>query len=205
MSVTNDPVVYIVDDDPQMLQTLRLLVDSVGYQVQTYKAAEEFFEDRSRLGKQPECLILDLCLPGMDGVSFHAKLIEEGINIPIIMISAFGDIPTAVNSIKLGAVDFLEKPFNRVDLLRQIRVALDKKTDQLAAQEETEVTAARLTMLTSREREILDRMVIGETTKQIAELFDISTKTVAKHQTRVLSKMGVTNAVELVHLMKDLK
>jgi len=200
---TNEPIIHIVDDDPQMLSTLKMLVESVGCEARAYSAVEDFLAQKDELGRCPECLILDLCLPGVDGVNFHKKLIEEGIDIPVIIISAFGDVPTAVESMKAGAVDFMAKPFNRVDLLRQVQVALDLREKQLVKEDEKKDVVSRMGNLTNREREILERMVKGDTTKQIATTFEISIKTVAKHQVRVLSKMGVSNTVELVNLLHD--
>ena len=119
MKKTNDGIVYVVDDDPQVLKVLTMLISAVGYQVKTYTTAEELIEASDQFGQSPECIVLDLCLPGMDGVNFQQWLKDECIEIPIIFISGFGDIPTAVEVMKLGAIDFLEKPFKRIELLRQ--------------------------------------------------------------------------------------
>ncbi len=200
----DDQIVYVVDDDPQMRETLKLLLDSVGIRVATFSSAEDFFVQRDGLGERSECLVLDLSLPGMDGIQLQERLGEERIDIPIILISAFGDVATAVKSMTLGAVTFLEKPFKRAELLEQVRGALKDKSTQLESQRQTRAIYDRLDTLTARERETLDQMVAGRSTKQIASIFGIGVQTVAKHQSRVLEKMGVENVVELVRLMERL-
>jgi FixJ family two-component response regulator len=204
MVQADDEIVYVVDDDPQMRETLKLLLDSVDIRVESFASAEDFFAQRDRFGERPECLVLDLCLPGMSGVQLQERLGEERIDIPVILITAFGDVSTAVKSMTLGAVTFLEKPFKRAEFLEQIRVALKEKSTQLEKQRQARAISGRLDTLTARERETLDHMVAGRSTKRIASVFDIGVQTVAKHQARVLEKMGVDNVVELVRLMEDL-
>jgi len=195
--------VYVVDDDPDMRETLKTFLDSIDIGAELFATAEDFLSRRDRLGERPECLILDRCLPGMDGIQLQRRLAEEQIDIPVILITAFGDIPSAVESLKLGAVTYLEKPFRRGELLDHIRTALDRKSKQLVEQRQSAAAQKRLSSLTSREQEVLDLMVAGKSTKQIASRFAIGVKAVAKHQARVLSKMGVENVVELVRLMES--
>jgi len=195
-----DPVVHIVDDDPLTCKTLGILVSSVGLQVETYGSAEGFLAKRSRLARGAECLVLDLCLPGMGGLILLERLVEDGVGIPTIVISAFVDVPTAVESMKYGATTVIKKPFSAVKLLEQIQAALELGSRQPHNGERTALVGERLATLTAREREVMDLMIAGKTAKQIGRRFGIGVKTVAKHRAKVLDKLQVENTVDLVHL-----
>jgi len=198
--VTSDNV-YVVDNDPQVLEILTGLVNEIGHRVRSYKTAEDFIANRRQLGRQPECLILDLCLPGMDGIGLQEWLKNEDIEIPIIFISGLGDIPTAVEAMKQGAIDFIEKPFKRIEILRLVQFSLGKQAKTLARRQEVEEISARLATLTEREHETLEWMVAGKTIKEIATRFQIGTRTVSKHQIGCFRKMGVDNVIQLIRLM----
>ncbi len=197
---TTQPTVYIVDDDPEMRESLDLLVSSVGLKAETYASAEEFLEGRVDAPVFPQCLILDVRMRGMSGLSLQKKLAAAGTKIPIIMITAYADVQMAVEAMQVGLVDFIEKPFNRQALLDRIHEAIDKDAHQLRQQARRAEVAARLATLSPREREVMELLVAGKHAKQIAAKFGIGEKTVAKHRARVFEKMQVDGVAELVHL-----
>jgi FixJ family two-component response regulator len=197
------PTVYIVDDDPQVCESLSLLVRSAGLATQTYLTAEAFLEAFHDAPDSPRCLVLDVRMPGLSGLALQETLAAQGKTVPIIMISGCADIPMAVQAMNAGAVDFLEKPFNRHALLARIQEAIDRdaKRQQQAARRAQ--LAARVATLSPRQREVLDRLVAGKHSKQIATELGIGEKTVAKHRAGVLEKMQADSAVELVRLMAE--
>jgi FixJ family two-component response regulator len=194
------PTVYIVDDDPQVCESLTLMVRSVGYDAQVFASAEAFLDAfHDTLG--PRCMILDVRMPGLSGLGLQQTLSAMRKRMPIIMISGCADIPMAVQAMSSGALDFLEKPFSRRAMLTRIQEAIDR--DASARREsarEAEVTS-RLERLSSRQREVLDLLVAGKHSKQIASELGIGEKTVAKHRAGVLEKMQAESVVELVRLM----
>jgi len=195
-----DAVVHVVDDDPQMCKMLRLLLDSVGLEARIYSSAEEFLAAYPAVAGRPECLLLDICMRGMSGIQLQRKLAADGVDIPVIVLTAFGDVATAVEAMSQGALDFLEKPFSRHKLLERIRQALDLRARRCKQEKRFAAVSGRLAALTAREREVMDLMVAGNATKQIGAHFGIGVKTVAKHRAKVLEKMQVENTVDLVHL-----
>jgi two-component system, LuxR family, response regulator FixJ len=195
------PTVYIVDDDPQVCESLSLMVRSVGLNVETYLSAEAFldhFDDRSRA---PACLVLDVRMPGLSGLGLQQALAARRQGMPIIMISGCADIPMAVQAMSAGAMDFLEKPFNRRTLLARIQEAIDRDAQRQHDTARSADLTARLDHLSARQREVFDRLVAGKHSKQIASELGIGEKTVAKHRASVLEKMQVDSVVELVRLM----
>jgi two-component system, LuxR family, response regulator FixJ len=195
-----ESTVHIVDDDPQVRESLDLLVGSVGLQSRTYASAEEFLEGYEDDSGLPKCLVLDVRMPGMSGLKLQETLVAEGAELPVIMITAFGDVPMAVRAMQAGALDFIEKPVNRQVLLERILDAINQdgcRRDEQAKREETDELIATLT---DREREVMELLVAGETPKQTSLRFGIGIKTVLKHRARVLEKLRVDTPVELVHL-----
>ena len=198
---SDGPTVYIVDDDPQVCESLSLMVRSTGLNVETYLSAEAFLDSFHDTSSAPKCMVLDVRMPGLSGLGLQQTLSAGGKRMPIIMISGCADIPMAVQAMRAGALDFLEKPFNRRVLLTRIREAIDhdaKRQHQTARSAEL---AARLETLSARQREVLDLLVAGKHSKQIAGELGIGEKTVAKHRAGVIEKMQVDNIIELVHLM----
>lgn len=198
------PTVYVVDDDPDFCESVSLMVSSVGLTVESYGSAEEFLDGYANAPDSPKCLVLDIRMPGLSGLGLQNKLAAEGDKIPIIIISGCADVSTAVQVMADGAVDLLEKPFTRAILLKRIHEALDR--DVRWRREEArrgEVTAC-LSLLSPRQRDVLDLLVAGKNSKQIAAQYGIGEKTVAKHRVAVFEKMRVDGIAELVRFVDRL-
>ena len=200
---TSNPTVYIVDDDPQVCESLSLMVRSAGLNVDTYPSAEAFLDGYDNDRRSPQCMVLDVRMPGISGLGLQQMLAARGQDMPTIMISGCADIPMAVQAMSQGAMDFLEKPFSRRALLGRIQEAIDVDArSQRQCVRRTEL-AGRVDKLSTRQREVLDLLVAGKHSKQIAGELGIGEKTVAKHRAGVLEKMHVDNVVELVRLMVE--
>lgn len=195
--------IFIVDDDPAMRDSLSWLVKTIGYPVETFSSAQHFLDNYQQ--QTPGCLLLDVRLPGMSGLQLQKKMREEGIKLPVIIISGHGDVPMAVKAMQQGALAFLEKPFRDQELLDNIQVALEldekiRKKDAANAEILTLVEK-----LTTREKEVMHLMVKGLTSKVIASDCGISVKTVEIHRARVMEKMQVNSLPELVHMIVNLE
>ena len=192
------PTVFIVDDDPSVLKGLSRLLRSAKLNPVTFASPHEFLDryDPHTSG----CLVLDVAMPGLDGLKLQQALIAKGSEIPIIFLTGHGDIPMSVRAMKHGAIDFLTKPVNDEDLLKAIRIAIE--TDRVNRKTRAEINNIRhrLATLTPREREVLEHVLTGELNKQIAGDLGIVEKTIKVHRGRVMEKMGVTSVAELVHL-----
>jgi FixJ family two-component response regulator len=193
-----DAIVFVVDDDEGMRQSLKNLIGSVGLRVEAFASAQEFL--RSKLTDVPGCLVLDVRLPGLSGLDLQKRMAEAGIEIPIIFITGHGDIPMTVQAMKAGAVEFLTKPFRDQDLLDAIQQALehDRKTREQRA--EIEKLRSRLDSLTPREREVMGLVVAGLLNKQIAGELGTSETTIKIHRHQVMEKMGAGSLAELVRM-----
>jgi two-component system response regulator FixJ len=191
-------IVYIVDNDRSMRGSLTFLVESVGWTAASFESAEAFLAvaDPERAG----CLVLDVRLPGMSGIMLQEELEERGVPLPIIMISGFGDVETAVRVLKRGAFDFIEKPFAPAVVLDRIAEALALDARQRRLRAERQRVAERLDRLTARERAVFDQVVQGKANKVVAYEFGISEKTVEAHRARVMHKLGATSVAELVRM-----
>ncbi len=195
-----DPTIYVVDDDAGVRNSLRWLIESAGFRAATYAAAKEFLKGYD--WEVPGCLILDVRLSGQSGLDLQKQLIAKGIEIPVIMVTGHGDVPTAVRAMHGGALDFIEKPFNDQLLLDRVREAVALDIRNRAERAKRADIAARLALLTPREREVLERVVDGRANKQIAEELGISTKTVEAHRAHFMEKMRAESLAELVQLVK---
>jgi FixJ family two-component response regulator len=197
------PTVYIVDDDRGMRQAVQDLVESVGLRAESFATGQEFLNKKRT--SDPSCLVLDVRLPQMSGLDFQRRLTEIGVQIPIIFITAHGDVPMSVKALKSGAVEFLTKPFRDQDLLDAIQQAL--QLDRLALQQEAEVhdLLRRHETLTMREREVMALVVSGKPNKQIASEIGTSEATVKIHRGNVMQKMQVGSLIELVRMADKLK
>ena len=191
-----DATIHIIDDDPSMQKYLSELVDTLNFRSKTYHTANEFLETYSDEGIG--CLVLDLRLPGISGLELQQQLAGKNIDLPVIMISGFGDISTAVKAMKAGVLDFLEKPFRAQDLLDLINNAVNKhKLDREKFHSQSE-TLERINSLTQREKEVMQHVVAGTLNKDIAKKLEISIKTVEVHRANVMEKMQVSSVADLV-------
>ncbi|MCA9153173.1 MAG: response regulator transcription factor [Planctomycetales bacterium] len=190
-----------MDDDPDVRRAVSLLVRSVDLEARLYSSAQEFLTSYD--GQTPGCLVLDLRMPGMTGLQLQQRLMEEEIRLPVIFISAYGEIAAASAAMRAGAVDFLPKPFSPQTLLERIHeaVALDAKQRQAIARQR-EVNQ-RIETLTSREHEVMQLLAAGDSTKVIARRLGISQKTVDNHRAKVLEKLDVENATQLARLVVE--
>jgi FixJ family two-component response regulator len=192
------PTVYVVDDDPAVLKSLSRLMRAAGMKVAAFGSSREFLEQHDR--NSHGCLVLDVAMPGLNGLELQSALAAKGSAIPIIFLTGKGDVPTSVQAMKGGALDFLTKPVNEGDLLEAIRVAIKKDRAARQARAELDDIRERLATLTPREREVLDHVVSGQLNKQIAGDLVIVESTVKVHRARVMEKLKVRSVAELVRL-----
>lgn len=196
------PIVFIVDDDAAVRNSLRLLVKSIGQTAEVFSGAQEFLATYEP--QQPGCLVLDVRMPGMSGLELQQQLNLRGAVIPVIFITGHGDIPMAVEAMQHGAFDFLQKPFRDQDLIDRIQRALQKDRENRTALGERTRIRERLDSLTPREREVLTLVTSGKANKVMAADLGLSQRTVEIHRSRVMEKMGATSVAQLVRMVLDL-
>lgn len=192
------PLVYIVDDDGAVRDALGMLMKSVGLECETHESAADFLEsyDASR----PSCLVADIRMPGMSGLELQQELQSRRSEIPILFITGHGDVPMAVNAMKSGAMDFIQKPFRDQDLLDRIHRALHSDQDRRESSEEVAEIRERIDKLTPREKEVMEMVIQGHANKVIALDLGVSQRTVELHRARVMHKMGVRSLADLVRI-----
>jgi FixJ family two-component response regulator len=195
--MTDEATVFLVDDDESLRDALSFLLESVDLRVESFSSAAEFL---SRFDpERPGCLVLDIRMPGMSGLSLQKHLVESGIRIPVLIITGHGDVPMCVQAFQNGAFAFLEKPVNHQEFLDEIQRAIEHDAQHRRDQESS--VAARIEQLSPREREVMELIVAGKPMKLIATQLGISIQTCSKHRARVLDKLDVNNDVELVRLL----
>ncbi|MEX2186522.1 MAG: response regulator [Pirellulales bacterium] len=192
-----EPTVYVVDDDPQVRKSLCLIAQSVQLNVEAYETAQEFLDNYRP--DRPGCLVLDVCLPGMNGLELQSRMASLNICLPTIIVTAYGEVPMAVRAIKAGALDFIQKPYGRQEMVDRIQEAVSRDLAQRRETRKRDSAVARLASLSPREREVMELFVSGKNTKKIATLLKISAKTVDFHRWNVLEKMHAKNMVDLAH------
>jgi FixJ family two-component response regulator len=196
------PTVFVVDDDSSLRRAIKRLVESVGLHVELFASAQEFLQ-----AKRPDaasCLVLDIRLPGISGLDFQRELADSNIHIPIIFITAHGDIPMTVRAMKAGAVEFLTKPFRDQDLLDAIQQALERDNARRVRESEVARLRERYEALTSRQREVLPLVVSGLLNKQIGAEIGTSEATVKVHRSQLMRKMGAESLADLVRMSQKL-
>lgn len=192
------PTVVVVDDDPSVLKGLSRLLRSSGLNPVAFASANEFLARHDP--READCLVLDVAMPGMDGLELQQALIAKGSETPIIFLTGHGDIPMSVRAIKHGAIDFLIKPVNDEDLLKAIHAAIETNRVNRKAHAELDDVRQRLATLTPREREVLEHVITGQLNKQIAGDLGTVEQTIKVHRGRMMEKMKVKSVAELVHL-----
>ncbi|OPY75462.1 MAG: Response regulator protein TodT [Syntrophorhabdus sp. PtaU1.Bin050] len=190
--------IFVIDDDASVRKSLSRLLQSLGFEVETFASAELFLE-RDRYDGVG-CLILDIRMPGLDGVTLQEQLSGADYSIPIVFITGYGDVPTSVQAMKKGAVDFLPKPFEDEQLLQAVKTAIEKAVKGRTMQEEARRALERVKQLTPRENEILRYVISGMLNKQIGFKLGIAEKTIKIHRGHIIEKLHVTSVADLVRL-----
>jgi two-component system response regulator FixJ len=192
-----DPIL-IVDDDADVRDSLRALLESAGFDVRDFDSAKAILADRSLA--QGACLIADIRMPDMDGLALQEELVNRKVGLPVIIVTGHGDVPLAVRAMKAGAVDFIEKPFDDELLLQSINQALLFRKESKGQASLAQTAAARIALLTERERQVLECLVAGKANKVIAYELDISPRTVEIHRAHVMEKMQARSLSDVVRL-----
>ena len=193
-----EPCVFVIDDDPDMRDSLKTLLETSGYPVSVHESAVAFLASDGPAGRG--CVLSDVRMPEMDGLELHRQLRARGSNLPVIFMTGHADVPLAVSAMKAGAIDFLEKPFDDAALVNSVNRALEEAQKTDATEASAKVVQDRLAQLTAREKQVLDLLVAGHPNKIIAYELSISPRTVEIHRARVMEKMAAKSLAELVRM-----
>jgi two-component system response regulator FixJ len=196
------PIVYIVDDDNGVRTSIKVLMKSVGLPATTFASAQEFLAAYSPM--MAGCVVLDIRMPGMSGLDLQETLNERGAVIPVIFVTGHGDVPMAVDAMRHGAFDFLQKPFRDQDLIDRVQLALERDRETREELKEHARIRARIASLTPREKEVLDLLTVGKANKMMAQDLGLSQRTVEIHRAHVMEKMGAKSVAQLVRMVMDL-
>jgi FixJ family two-component response regulator len=188
----------VIDDDEAVRKALKLLIESAGMRVETFSTADAFLADHDP--QRPGCLVLDVRMPGMSGLTLQDQLIARRISIPVILITGHGDVAMAVGAVKKGAIDFIQKPFDDEVLLERVQHALRVDAERRREQARRSDFDARLARLTPREREVLDLLIAGKGNKEVALELGLSRKTVDIHRAHVMMKLSVDSLLEVARM-----
>jgi FixJ family two-component response regulator len=193
-----EPTVYIVDDDPDMRDSLCWLIKTVGLRAETFPSAACFLRDFAPKG--PGCLILDVRMPGTSGLDLFEELVARGEGMPVIFITAYADVAMAVRAMKCGAVEFVEKPFNRQTLLDKVQRAIKDDVNRRSRLAASEIVQAKFRRLTEKEREVMELIKQGRPNKEIATRLEITPRAVELRRSSLMRKLGVRSLAELLRL-----
>ena len=191
--------IYVVEDDPSVLNSLCALLTSHGHTTIACPSAEHFLEIFDPALRA--CMILDLRLPGMSGTQLQAHLVDNGIPIPIVVITAHGDVPIAVKAMRAGAVDFIEKPASEEQLLEAVQMVSGLLFNRHPPIVSKKIIASRLEKLTDRERDVLDHLLLGKLNKEIASELNVSQRTIEGHRSRIREKMHARGVADLIRML----
>jgi len=198
-----EPVVYVVDDDPAVIRLLTELVEAIGLNVEAYQSAEEFLEAYQASG--PGCLVLDVRVPGMSGMELQRRLTAAGDALPIVFVTGHADVRMAVEAMERGAFGFLEKPFRPQELCDKIQSAVRLDVEAWRCREEQGSAARRLAQLTPAERKVAERLVTGKTNKMIAQELGLSIRTIEAQRARLMARLDIRSRTELASLAAAVK
>ena len=192
------PVVFVVDNDKALFKAVATMLENIGLETISFTSAEDFLKAYDP--EQPGCLLLDVRLPGMDGLKLQAELVERDIRMPIIFITGYGDIPMVVQAMKMGAFDFIEKPFRKLLLYESIKNAIALAGELWQNQKKRKTINNNLISLSDRERQVMDLLLDGKVDKQISQELSIGARTVAFHRANIMKKMNAGSVIELAKL-----
>ena len=201
MNTQREPTAFLVDDEEAVRDSLSLVLEQAGIPCLAYPSAEAFLAES--LEERPGCAIIDLRMPGMDGLQLQEAMEQRGIGLPVIFLTGYGDIPTSVKAIKAGALDFLTKPVSTATLLAAIEAGFAEDARLRAQAERSHSAQGRLAQLTARERDVMELAIEGLSNKEIARKLSISHRTVEIHKARVMKKAGAGNVLDLARIVRE--